>query len=83
MFLNEFVLLSKENTVLSAILGYYQNFNKLSNEVVETFDLPYDYKSVMHYPNNAFAKRNRNVTIVSRVSASTDFFYLNGAFFGF
>lgn len=59
---------------MSLYAGYYQNFNKMSSDVVETFDLPYDYESLMHYPKNAFAKPNTNVTIVSRVSILVGWF---------
>lgn len=41
---------------------------KVSVDVVETFGLPYDYASLMHYPGNAFAKTHRNRTIVALVS---------------
>lgn len=44
---------------------------KASTEVVETFDLPYDYESLMHYPGHAFAKTNKNVTMFSKVSATS------------
>lgn len=48
---------------------YYSNFGKAGSDVVDTFGLPYDYDSLMHYPGNAFAKPNKNVTIVSKVNA--------------
>lgn len=46
---------------------HQHNFAKKDNDLVETFDLPYDYDSLMHYPNNAFAKPGTNVTIVAKV----------------
>lgn len=50
--------------------GYYSNFGKAGYDVVDTFGLPYDYNSLMHYPGNAFAKSNKNVTIISKVHSS-------------
>lgn len=50
------------------VAGFLGNFKKGEFWAVETFDLPYDYESLMHYPGNAFALNGRNVTIVSRVS---------------
>lgn len=46
---------------------FVQNFGKADWTVVETFGLPYDYDSLMHYPGNAFARSaERNVTIYAR-----------------
>lgn len=48
---------------------FVQNFGKTSWEAVETFGLPYDFDSLMHYPGNAFAKSAAdNVTIYALVS---------------
>lgn len=60
---------------ISHFLGHTHNFDKKDNDLVETFDLPYDYESLMHYPNNAFAKPGANVTIVSKVQFLIDFFF--------
>lgn len=54
---------------IANIAGYYSNFGKAGYDVVDTFGLPYDYNSLMHYPGNAFAKPNKNVTIISKVRA--------------
>lgn len=62
---------------ISHFLGHTHNFDKKDNDLVETFDLPYDYESLMHYPNNAFAKPGANVTIVSKVQVLIDFFFEN------
>lgn len=51
---------------------YYQNFVKINAENVETFGLPYDFKSLLHYPGNAFAKQNTNVTMVCKVSGGKE-----------
>lgn len=48
---------------------FVQNFGKTNWEAVETFGLPYDFDSLMHYPGNAFAKSTGdNVTIYALVS---------------
>ncbi|KAG4070168.1 hypothetical protein HA402_003858 [Bradysia odoriphaga] len=46
---------------------FRRNFEKGGYSILTTFDLPYDYESLMHYPGNAFAKRGENVTIRSKV----------------
>lgn len=33
---------------------------------METFGLPYDFKSLMHYPRHAFARRGAQYTMVAR-----------------
>lgn len=45
---------------------YYPNFYKTDYIFSSAFGLPYDYDSLMHYPSNAFAKKGKNVTIVSK-----------------
>lgn len=47
---------------------YHQNFRKADDTVAETFGLPYDFDSLMHYPANAFAKPGTNVTMFAKVS---------------
>lgn len=47
------------------VIEYRQNFIKGPDQYVTTFGLPYDYKSLMHYPRNAFAKRPTLFTMVA------------------
>lgn len=38
------------------ITGQEYNFNKLTEEEVNSLGLPYDYDSIMHYARNTFSK---------------------------
>jgi hypothetical protein len=58
---DDFVNIHRENI----ISGYEFAFDKYSNNEVTTFGVPYNYKSVMHYPGNAFSK-NRRATITAK-----------------
>ncbi|XP_053697328.1 zinc metalloproteinase nas-14-like [Sabethes cyaneus] len=49
---------------------FRQNFLKGSYDYMETFGLPYDYRSVMHYPTYAFARPGTTETMVSRQNRS-------------
>lgn len=42
------------------------DFLKGSDRDIDSFDLPYDYKSIMHYPRWAFSK-NGQPTITAKV----------------
>ncbi|XP_059049328.1 seminal metalloprotease 1-like [Achroia grisella] len=44
--------------------GTEHNFAKYNNDTVTDFGVPYDYGSVMHYPEKAFSK-NGNKTIIT------------------
>lgn len=37
-------------------LGQEYNFNKLTEDEVNSLGLPYDYESIMHYARNTFSK---------------------------
>lgn len=41
------------------LLGQEYNFNKLTEEEVNSLGLPYDYDSIMHYAKNTFSKVNK------------------------
>ncbi|ETN59684.1 zinc metalloproteinase nas-14 [Anopheles darlingi] len=60
---------------------FQQNFVKGSWEYMETFGLPYDYGSLMHYPSFAFAKAGTSVTMVSRWNSSYPLGQTDGASF--
>lgn len=57
-------------TFISPFEDHQHNFAKKDSDLVETFNLLYDYDSLMHYPNNAFAKPGTNSTIVAKVIIS-------------
>lgn len=38
------------------VAGQEYNFNKLTDEEVNSLGLPYDYESIMHYSRNTFSK---------------------------
>lgn len=38
------------------VAGQEYNFNKLTEEEVNSLGLPYDYDSIMHYAKNTFSK---------------------------
>uniref|UniRef100_A0A336MXK2 Metalloendopeptidase n=1 Tax=Culicoides sonorensis TaxID=179676 RepID=A0A336MXK2_CULSO len=44
---------------------FRRNFIKGPDNYVTTFGLDYDYKSLMHYPRNAFSKRSTLLTMIA------------------
>ncbi|XP_055636106.1 zinc metalloproteinase nas-14-like [Toxorhynchites rutilus septentrionalis] len=61
--------------------NFRQNFVKGSYEYMDTFGLPYDYESLMHYPSFAFARPGSTVTMLSRQNRSSEFGQTKGASF--
>lgn len=45
-----------ETKILCHVAGQEYNFNKLTEEEVNSLGLPYDYDSIMHYAKNTFSK---------------------------
>lgn len=43
-----------------------QNFIKISEKYLTTFNLPYDFKSLMHYPRHAFSKDKKSYTMTAK-----------------
>lgn len=62
---DEFVEIKWENIKKK----YKSNFDSYKSSAITHFDNVYDYNSIMHYPENAFSKNNKD-TIVPRVSYS-------------
>ncbi|KAL7645895.1 UNVERIFIED_CONTAM: hypothetical protein RMT77_002792 [Armadillidium vulgare] len=58
---DEFVIIHHENIYP----GTERNFEKYDTNVVDTYGLPYDYLSVMHYSQYAFSK-NGKITIETK-----------------
>ncbi|KAJ6636300.1 Zinc metalloproteinase nas-4 [Pseudolycoriella hygida] len=50
------------------IPGFERNFFKIPNNVVTTFDVPYNYESIMHYDGFSLSKNNKP-TIVAKNGA--------------
>ncbi|CAF3444838.1 unnamed protein product [Rotaria socialis] len=71
---DEYIRVNYENV----ILGMERNFEKYDNSIADTLNTPYDYGSVMHYPNNGFSSNGLptieplqpNVTIGQRANLS-------------
>ncbi|XP_022668300.1 tolloid-like protein 1 isoform X2 [Varroa destructor] len=51
-------------------IGQEYNFNKLTEEDVNSLGLPYDFDSIMHYARNTFSKHTNLDTILPRDDSS-------------
>ncbi|XP_055699503.1 dorsal-ventral patterning protein tolloid isoform X2 [Phlebotomus papatasi] len=67
-FWHEHTRPDRENHVVieksNIMTGQEYNFNKLTEEDVNSLGLPYDYDSIMHYARNTFSKTNYLDTIL-------------------
>jgi hypothetical protein len=52
--------------------NHASNFEKVNPKATSNFGTNYDYYSVMHYHNNAFAKNPKYVTILAKDSSVAD-----------
>lgn len=50
-------------------IGHESNFDKAMNGTTYSFDVPYDYGSVMHYSRYAFSN-NGEPTLITKVNAA-------------
>ncbi|KAL7724621.1 hypothetical protein ACLKA6_016450 [Drosophila palustris] len=50
---------------------YWSQFMAMSESTTTTYDVPYDFGSVMHYPKNAFAKDPSKLTIRALVGGES------------
>ena len=56
--------------------GAYSEFNKMAHDMVELYDIPYDYASVMHYRDRDFVKAGMPADAKSMV-AKASFHFLS------
>jgi hypothetical protein len=54
---------------LHLLAEFKPNFDKVPDDVAATYNVPYDYKSLMHYYSTAYS-RNGKKTIVAKVPCS-------------
>lgn len=79
--MNNFVL-DRENHVVieksNIMPGQEYNFNKLTEEEVNSLGQPYDYDSIMHYARNTFSRGNqvKNFSFLSELKTICIIFFL-------
>merc|ERR1711973_762283 len=68
---DNYVTIIKENIQANATHNFTDNFEKLDKEEYNTFGLPYDYLSVMHYSDSLFSN-GKGKTILTHDSSMQD-----------
>ena len=73
-FIRSNVYCGISKTVFSlANLGFETQFEKFTDEVINSYNIDYDYSSIMHYSATAFAKKRGLVTIEPRPKRDVKF----------
>merc|ERR1711962_1313820 len=68
---DNYVTIIEENIQANATHNFTDNFEKLDKEEYNTFGLPYDYLSVMHYSDSLFSN-GKGKTILTKDSSMQD-----------
>merc|ERR1712180_225479 len=68
---HNYVTIIEENIQANATHNFTDNFEKLDKEEYNTFGLPYDYLSVMHYSGSLFSN-GKGKTILTKDSSMQD-----------
>jgi tolkin len=78
-FWHEHTRPDRENHVtiekVNIMTGQEYNFNKLTEEEVNSLGLPYDYDSIMHYARNTFSRGKFRQTTNKLMNINYRFFY--------
>lgn len=59
--------------MLIFIQGFHSQFTKFDESTINSYNVPYDYDSIMHYSSTAFAKKQGLVTIKSKGKRDVQF----------
>ena len=59
--------------MLIFIQGFHSQFTKIDKSIINSYNVSYDYDSIMHYSATAFAKKQSLVTIRAKVKRDVQF----------
>ena len=59
--------------MLIFIQGFHSQFTKIDKSIINSYNVSYDYDSIMHYSATAFAKKQGLVTIRAKVKRDVQF----------